>query len=848
MTQLKIVSNPYERSIRFLSFDETSGAWLDISNSNPNSALREDASQKCFLPFKVREIINIIIREYYTGDESVLLFFEGTQDEYNEVRSVCDEEDFCNKIELRKSESILENARDILPSIKRCFNDVRPVIKNVFQREKDRSKSVNNNLAKITDALDDIIPICVFGNYSAGKSTFINALIGSDVLTCGSTVVTAKVYRIERSAQADRARIRFELSGQETEIVFENTCLMVSRGENALTEAIQAAVLEAEISDVESGVKIALELINGYCKKNSSENTVGNIISLEVPFSPNGLLGTSQNKYVIFDTPGSNSSTNMEHSKILSEALQGFSNGIPVWISTYDNLDTTDNAELCEKILNIDALDKRFTMIVCNRADQADLEGEGLSDEQVSEIMEYNAVEKMYASGIYFVSSIMGLGAKKGGKLSDKFCRRIFRQQQDAYADPEDEDYIELYKFDILPGQLKAQSIAAAAECGNLIYVNSGLYSIERDIETFASRYAAYNKCQMVYLFLDRTVAETSEQITKRTAHLQNMRNKRVVELDADKQKLIATLEAERESKLRSFKANAAELVKTITGESSTKRYLIDSEQIRKLAQDIRSEEKAKTGSSQGQGDLYTQSDDSNDAKSHDGLSVSIPAFLSKLKEQKAQSDRIEKAERELDRKTSDRVIDTVIEEYKQAVDTAQHAIGNNLKQQWRDNAAQLRKQMIAVVTESDALTPTQQKEIEDVIINYQDPDFLIVDDKLFVTDKFLNNNFPWFNINDSQKLNVDRLRNAYNDKINKAIKEIANRINKSCNEAFSVWVDRLESLIKRNIEEYNPRLRAMAEMIQEETDHITKLQGYQQVIAQSLEVIKSLIMWKMPE
>ena len=89
-------------------------------------------------------------------------------------------------------------------------------------------------------------------------------------------------------------------------------------------------------------------------------------------------------------------------------------------------------------------------MIVLNKADGSDLEEGGFSDEHIKEILEYKAVEKMYSSGIFFVSSIMGLGGKNNGQLVDKFYRKTFRSQQEMYSDPEDEDYMSLYKYNII--------------------------------------------------------------------------------------------------------------------------------------------------------------------------------------------------------------------------------------------------------------------------------------------------------------------------------------------------------------------------------------------------------------
>ena len=46
MVTVKIKSNPYERKIEFLSYKEQTGEWEEIQESNPDSKLREDESDK----------------------------------------------------------------------------------------------------------------------------------------------------------------------------------------------------------------------------------------------------------------------------------------------------------------------------------------------------------------------------------------------------------------------------------------------------------------------------------------------------------------------------------------------------------------------------------------------------------------------------------------------------------------------------------------------------------------------------------------------------------------------------------------------------------------------------------
>lgn len=173
MTKIKIISNPYKQEIPYETYKENSREWVDVGLCAPNGKLREENARKCFLPFNVKEILEVIVDEYYLETkEPVEIVFEGTKEEYNELLKVSQEKAFVNKITISRSNRILDNGKFILNDTKEVFADIKPIIEEVAKDELEITK----NLAKVTDALDDIIPICVFGNYSAGKSTFINAL------------------------------------------------------------------------------------------------------------------------------------------------------------------------------------------------------------------------------------------------------------------------------------------------------------------------------------------------------------------------------------------------------------------------------------------------------------------------------------------------------------------------------------------------------------------------------------------------------------------------------------------------------------------------------------------------
>ena len=856
MAKIKIVSNPYNREISYASFNEAANAWVDIKTTGLNSRLREEENGKTFLPFKIKEIIDIIIEEYYVNSEMVEILFEGTQDEYAEVESVCNEEGIKDKVSLSRSTTILENARFIFKETKEIFETVHPIIEKIVKDDNQIVGSLN----KVSDALNDVIPICVFGNYSAGKSTFINALIGYEVLPSGGDPVTAKIFKIKRSEQEDIAIINFTSNEEKYSFAFEGTSARVIKGDangrivQELNEAIQVGS-----GSIVAMIKAALEFLNGMEKKHP-DFTVGSVIELEVPFSRNGIMGQSYNNYVIIDTPGSNTATYAEHAMVLEEALEGFSNGIPVWVSVYESIDSDDNATLCEKIERIDALDKRFTMIILNKADTSDLEEDGFSKEQIQEILEYRAVEKMYSSGIYFVSSIMGLGAKNGGEFDDKHYGKTYRKQKEAYDDPEDIDYTTLFKYNIMPEQIKNSAMEYSEACTNLIYANSGLYCIEREIENFGSKHSAYNKCQMVYIFLNNVIDETNRRIQSRTESLKRTRAARETELEASKKVLIDSIAKESSEMEREFEKGSKLHVREYVEECLDYSHTV--EEIDEIDKKIRTKnfEEADFSDHEKQFEDSVQSFWSHlrsnsqtlfeDKGKHflDSVKTIKDDVVRDLKEMQESKESMDSAERELDKASSDTLLKGVVHEYKKNISKADEAISRELKSYWYELAQRLRNRLAEIITDAEALSVAQREELANIIINYEP--FAITDDAdiVFIKKKFLRGYLFGFRLNDSEKLNTRLLTSRYNEKIKRNVYDMAVAINASYFESFKAWEKSLNSVIEENITDYNPQLRDMAAMIKEESEKILELESDQKSICSSLEAIKALMSWKAVE
>lgn len=277
MTKIKIVSNPYNRKLSYSIYKEQTETWENIKQDSINSRLRENDEDKIFFPFKVKEITDTIIDEYHVGTEPIELIFEGTADEYEELVNVCEEDSVKEKIALSRSPRVLENARDILDDAKEIFVTVEPIIKNIVKDD----VTITKGLLKVSDALKDIIPICIFGNYSAGKSTFINALIGYEILPSGGDPVTSKIYEIKRSSQPDRAKVSFSYREEEFELLFDNReCrVIVGDKEKELIGEIFAGIAKSTELSLFRMVNITIEILNSFEKRDKTTTLISNIMS-----------------------------------------------------------------------------------------------------------------------------------------------------------------------------------------------------------------------------------------------------------------------------------------------------------------------------------------------------------------------------------------------------------------------------------------------------------------------------------------------------------------------------------------------------------------------------------------
>lgn len=853
MTKLKITSNPYQKEVRYQGWSEETNDWVDIDyTNNPNSKLlRQDLSHG-FFPFRAKQIMGLIAEEYGVSGEEITVLFEGSSDEFEELKAVCNNADFDVKIVPQKGVMYLENARDILPEVKQLFQEMSPLIMQSVSQDK-----IQRDLGRFADASSDVVPICVLGNYSAGKSTFINALIGSEILPSGIEPITAKVYKISRSKFPDRAQIKCKYLDRNLQLQFteKDTHIDAEIGGNPLYSLLVDGLKEVEGESLVQRMNKALSVINAY--ENDTEDTmISDLIEVEIPFQ-NGVLAKSQHPFVIFDTPGSNSASNAKHLQVLKEAMANMTNGLPVFLSTPDSLDSTDNENLYHIISDLDELDNRFTMIVVNKADSAGIQRRGATEQEQKRILNQAVPRNLYSGGLFYVSSILGLGAKTDGEFIDYIYEDIYDAQVSRYSDPGNKHYRNLYLFNIMPQQIKSRSDALAAQQTNLVYANSGLFSVETEIETFAGKYAAYNKCFQSQLFLRKVIAITEEDIEDQKQSCEEIRQSIKDKLEDDKKELIDRLEkASTEERDRYDNEYAPAMLEY--RESAEGTFTVE---------DLREQEQRFTNAQEGAQDYDDRQQDVRDAMGSitenlrtnagqvfrnrkfdlsavrtmaQGLASDVGTVLDKSK---AQRD----TRKEVDRAAADDLLKYVAQEYEEKLTEIHALLEEKSREYWTRNTELIREVLAKIVSGSEVLTDDRRQELERIIITYQQIAF----NESATEEIFKKVNFERrvkigdMTIWQSDHLNIDKLARTYNTNMKENVELRYASIEKSHRESAHSWIQSLLDEIYTNIVDYSPELSKQARQIQSMTKQIEGLIDRKNRLKEYTEQLCAMMDWK---
>lgn len=846
MTKIKIISNPYKKEIVYKKWNEPFEVWTTIDASvSRNSKLLSEELAHGFFPFRAKQIIDAIVEEYASENESINIVFEGSMDEFKDLEDACSDKELADKVTIEKSDLILENARDILPEVRKLFQEISPLIHQSASEEK-----ICRDLNRFTDASSDMVPVCVLGNYSAGKSTFINALIGSEILPSGTEPITAKIYKITRSRYSDRASIQCRTNNQNIFLLFKDgeTSFEGGKPDNPLADMLQDALERNKHASIVDRVRESLYIINSY-ESNTEEEMVSDLIEVEVPFV-RGVLAQSQHPFVILDTPGSNSASNAKHLQVLKLAMANMTNGLPIFLCTPEALDSTDNENLYHIIRDMEELDNRFTMIVVNKADGIKPQtGSSLAFEQ-QRVLSQAVPRNLYSGGLFYVSSILGLGAKNGGEFYDESYAETYDEQVYKYNDPTGKRYRTLYTLNILPAQLKQRANEQAAGETDLVYANSGLFSIETEIENFAGKYSAYNKCFQSQMFLKNVIRITGEEIEDR-------KEEKLV----NRQVILDTLEEGRRNLINRLQATAAD--ECAAFDHSYGKYMSDCRSVSnktisaKLLKTKETELNAAFEEEMGLQEYKTETknavaavgDHIRSRIGSSGRKLSFSALktvVSGMWEDTGTAIDSISVQREIRHKVnkavSEKILEYVSEMYENGLFEVYEAMERKSQSYWTVNTESLKQSLAKIVTGSDILTEERRQELERIIITYQRISFRENHAKdIFSKARFEKRFLFW----QSDRLNLDKIASVYHESFHNDVEERYKSIEESHRESAHNWIHSLLDEILRNLVKYSPELSKKAQVIQRLTTEIEDLDQRQLKLKAYTERLSEMMDWK---
>lgn len=236
----------------------------------------------------------------------------------------------------------IENAKDSVQKMKEGMSTLMDNVNNQLQdkREEQTKKSEKQKILSKLGIKNEksIKNIAVCATMSAGKTTFVNALLGSDVLPSRNEATTAKITSV------------YDKDG---------------------TDHFSGFIISHNDSILETSDNVTLSTINDW-----NDNRLVKRIFLQ-----GDLDNITSKNYVcaIHDTPGTNNSGDNTHHDITMQFLEDNSITAIIYIANCEHLATTDEKALLQELYEKIVLKQNTPVIfVLNKADCIDSEKDNL--------------------------------------------------------------------------------------------------------------------------------------------------------------------------------------------------------------------------------------------------------------------------------------------------------------------------------------------------------------------------------------------------------------------------------------------------------------------------------------
>ena len=825
--KIRICSDPYRKNIDYFWLEDN-GKW-SYMNEMDNSPFNEGGFVSTSVSHKAYDIYKVITEKFLKNKTmGVKIIFEGTDDDFADMCSIKDMYFSEYDIELERGRRKMKIAKEVMPQIENSFDKLY----SFFQEYPD--KEIEAIIGKFTDAVKPEIAICVMGLYSSGKSAFINSLIGQEILPSASDPATAKIYKIRENK---KHMILFNYQNEDYCIEFSGAKWKPNKNPNSdILRLVTKYINENSANTEEQFMYWTLYALNEYAKeegkkrhddlircaekllrtadvisakndeekiekllskyrikelverKELPENKLDDVIEVNVSFV-HSYLPLDKFKFVIYDTPGSNSVMFREHADILKDSLEQQTNGLPILVTNPDSMDQTDNEDIIKIIDELGgALDASSLMLVVNKSDEKSRE----DLQKKVDNRENLVLTKWKANRVYFVSSIIGLGGKKvypedRKSWIDATYHRTFRHNKVDFEDYGSEFYLRLFEYNMLPHDSKERLAERVRTLGQeeLLLWNSGIPCVEEEIGVFAEKYALYNICSQAIQYLSDACLMVAEEVETAELAAKEQRESIQISLDVEKKGLIKKLQEECDRKKTQFTSNFVSSV--ISG--SIRDY-VDETRIEKIVNDA-----------------YKTSAGKNDFEKLKQYNEKIEAAL--------RGD-IKAYARETSEKT---------ERY------------------WSKCADELRESLMKIVVGSNALTIEQKEILKKVVLKVamiaSSHKALNITSTTAVKNK--GEKFLWI-LWDITHISKSESKKKYKEAINSDITSNTNKVVDDNEKSFQAWVSTVITTLTTVVSSFNPVLADLSSKLEEQQKIIAVKSEQGGIISNELEAIEMLL------
>lgn len=459
MNNIAITHNPFLVETEFL-----------INGHSPSESSNITAYGSKRLQLWVEQIFDDL-QALFNGSNYFFIEFTGVESDFNDIKEAAN--------------NAIQNGM----CIELKFNPVAPAeerlekIKTLMTRVSEESPRFADYLANsdlkakqdFEDALNNDFDAYVVATMSSGKSTFINAMLGQDLLPAANEATTATIAHIfDDKTQGDAFYgERFDSNGN---LIEHNN-------------AVDLTTMKTWNADSETKTIT----LNGNIRAIKENNNV---------------------RLVLTDTPGPNNSQDTEHQRTTLGFIQDSKrNPLIIYVLNATQLGTNDDAQLLRLVA--DTMGKggkqskdRFLFVV-NKMDMFDPErGENIEEalERVKSYLEENGI---HDPNLFPVSARMAYLLRKQGELT-----RAERNDKTNIADQLLEEpsmalqqYMSVSSSVMSAMQEKAQQDEALQDQSmSRALLNSGLPGVEAVIDEYINKYSFPMRLNRAYLAMTAAI------------------------------------------------------------------------------------------------------------------------------------------------------------------------------------------------------------------------------------------------------------------------------------------------------------------------------------------------------